>query len=141
MVLPENSMKYIQGDLLEILADGGFERIGVALRILLNAAMLAEHEKFLGAAPHERSEARRGQANGFKDKTMNTRVGKLCLTCRRREMANFIPTAWKRDSAPKGHCGWLSPRCRHRDSVLVTSHQGQRALVPTSKLELVNRAE
>ena len=47
MVLPENSMKYIQGDILEILADGGFERIGAALRILLNAAMLPSARNFL----------------------------------------------------------------------------------------------
>jgi putative transposase len=91
MVLAENSMKYIQGDILEILADGGFERIGAALRILLNAAMLAEREKFLGAAPHERSEARRGQANGFKDKTMNTRVGKILLDVPQTRDGKFYP--------------------------------------------------
>ena len=66
MILPEDSTKYIKKEILEIFTDGGFERIGEALQILINAAMLAEREKYLGAGQYERTESRSGHANGFK---------------------------------------------------------------------------
>ena len=57
----------------------GFEAMGAALQTLFNLAMRIEREQVLGAAPHERSESRVGYANGYKPKTVTTRVGVLDL--------------------------------------------------------------
>jgi transposase-like protein len=92
MVLPEDSTKYIKKEILEILTEGGFERIGEALQILINAAMLAEREKYLGAGPYERTESRSGQANGFKPKTMKTRVGEIPLAVPQTRDGKFYPS-------------------------------------------------
>lgn len=79
MVSSENNTKYIDPEILETLAEGGLDRIGEAIQLLINAAMRAERDKYLGAAPYERSENRRGYANGFKSKKVKTRVGDLAL--------------------------------------------------------------
>ena len=91
MILPEDSTKYIKKDILEILAEGGFGRLGEALEILLNAAMLSEREKYLGAGPYERTETRSGYANGFKPKTMKTRVGEIPLAVPQTRDGKFYP--------------------------------------------------
>ena len=49
------------------------------LEFLANEAMRAEVEAHVGAAPHERSEGRRGRRNGTKPRTLLTRVGGLEL--------------------------------------------------------------
>jgi hypothetical protein len=46
-----------------------------ALETLLNEAMKLERSAVLGAAPYERTEARLGYANGFKPKTVASRLG------------------------------------------------------------------
>ncbi len=66
-------------DVLRILTENGLDGMANALQILLNEAMKAERSEFLGAAPHQRSEDRRGYANGFKPKAVSTRVGRLDL--------------------------------------------------------------
>lgn len=64
---------------LELLTENGFPRLAQALEILLNEAMVLERGKFLQARPYERTEQRRGYANGFKPKGLQTRVGELSL--------------------------------------------------------------
>lgn len=91
MVLQDDSTKYIQGNILEILSEGGLERIGDAIQILLNAAMLAEREKHLGAGPYELTEARTTHANGFKPKTIKTRVGEIPLAVPQTRDGKFYP--------------------------------------------------
>lgn len=49
------------------------------LELLANLAMREEVAAHVGAAPHERSDARRGRRNGTKARTLNTRVGALSL--------------------------------------------------------------
>ena len=49
------------------------------LAALAQAAMRAEVEAHVGAAPHERSEGRRGRRNGTKPRAILTRVGELEL--------------------------------------------------------------
>ncbi|MCX5764794.1 MAG: IS256 family transposase [Gemmatimonadetes bacterium] len=46
---------------------------------LFNLAMRFERERFLGAAHYERTPGRRGYANGFKPKTIDTQAGTLAL--------------------------------------------------------------
>jgi len=64
---------------LESLKTQGLDGMGEAVQILLNEAMKIERAEFLQAAPYQRTSARRGHANGFKDKTVQTRVGSLAL--------------------------------------------------------------
>lgn len=48
-----------------------------ALTVLLNAAMLFEREQHIGVGPYERGAERNGHANGFKERTLTTRLGPL----------------------------------------------------------------
>ena len=62
---------------MELLIENGFEGFADIMRILLNEAMKIERENALGAASYERTENRKGYANGYKPKTVDTRVGRL----------------------------------------------------------------
>ena len=64
---------------METLIENGMESMGEAFGILYNAAMEIERAQFLGADRYERNEDRIGRANGFKDKTIKARVGKIPL--------------------------------------------------------------
>jgi len=52
----------------------GFRRV---LRLILNETMCIERSHALGARHYERSEERTGYANGYKPKTLHTRMGAL----------------------------------------------------------------
>lgn len=80
-------------DLLESIADNGFEALPDAFRLLLNAAMLLERQKHLQARPHERTEQRQGHANGFKDKTLATRMGQITVAVPQVREGGFYPSA------------------------------------------------
>ena len=64
---------------LEVLIANGLEGMADAMATLLNEAMKLERSQFLGAGPHERTPERIGYANGYKDKTLRTRLGELKL--------------------------------------------------------------
>jgi len=64
---------------LELLTQNGFYDLSKAMELLINEAMKIERSNYLGAAPYERADSRRGYANGFKPKAINTRIGKLDL--------------------------------------------------------------
>jgi transposase-like protein len=66
-------------DLLPLLMNGNDDRFRDALGLLLNAAMLLERQRHLRAEPFERTDARNGHANGFKEKRYKTRLGELNL--------------------------------------------------------------
>jgi transposase-like protein len=81
---------------LQLLCDNGFDGMAQAIEILLNEAMKLERVEVLGAAPYERSQERRGYANGFKDKTVNSRLGKLHLKVPQTRDVEFYPSALER---------------------------------------------
>jgi putative transposase len=83
-------------DVLELLTQSGLDGLADALRVLLNAAMLIERERYLGASAYERSPERRGYANGFKPKTLATRVGALELSVPQVREGGFYPSALER---------------------------------------------
>jgi len=64
---------------LEVLSEHGLGAMAEAMQTLLNEAMKLERSEFLRAAPGERTDERTGYANGFKDKSLRTRVGELAL--------------------------------------------------------------
>lgn len=83
-------------EVMELLTQSGLDGLADALRVLINAAMLLERERYLGASHYERSEDRRGQANGFKPKTVSTRVGQLELRVPQVREGGFYPSALER---------------------------------------------
>ena len=64
---------------LELLTKHGFDGLARPLEMLFNEDMRLERDAYLGAGPWERSDERRGYANGFKPKTVKSRVGDLEL--------------------------------------------------------------
>lgn len=80
-------------DVCELLNRHGFEGMKEAMALLINEAMRIERQNHLGAAPFERSESRQGYANGFKPKTVNTRLGKLQLQVPQTRETDFYPSA------------------------------------------------
>ena len=84
---------------MEMLIENGFDGFADALRILLNEAMKIERDHILRAGLYERTETRRGYANGYKPKTVDTRVGKLVLDVPQvRGDVDFYPSALERGS-------------------------------------------
>lgn len=83
-------------DVLTLLAEHGFEGFAGAVQILMNEAMKLEREAALGAQPYERTPARRGYANGYKPKTVETRLGTLELAVPQTRGVEFYPSALER---------------------------------------------
>lgn len=80
-------------DLLDLLCDHGFSGMAQAMQVLLNEAMKLERSVALGAQPYQRTPLRRGQANGFKPKTVQTRLGPLELRVPQTRGVPFYPSS------------------------------------------------
>jgi putative transposase len=78
-------------EVLERLCSEGFEALPEAIRLLLNLARVLERQQYLHAAPYERSEERVAHANGFKEKTVQTRVGKITVAVPQVREGGFTP--------------------------------------------------
>jgi transposase-like protein len=83
-------------EVLELLNQQGSDSLRDALGILFNAAMLLERQHFLNAEPYERTTQRRDYANGFKSRTLRTRVGELELRVPQVRKGDFYPSALER---------------------------------------------
>lgn len=91
MTLLQNNTALSQ--IYDILADAGHTRFADALTILLNEAMKIERTEHLRAQPFERTDQRRGYANGFKPKTVRTTVGELTVAVPQVRDGDFYPNA------------------------------------------------
>jgi transposase-like protein len=76
----------------------GLDGAGEALRILVDEASKIERSYHLQAAPHERSEDRTGYANGFKPKTILTRMGEITFAVPQVRDSSFYPSALDKGS-------------------------------------------
>lgn len=76
---------------MELIAERGLEGLPEALTMLIDTAMRLERERHLGVESYERSEQRRGYANGYKPKTVKTRVGELTLAVPQVREGGFYP--------------------------------------------------
>jgi len=83
----------LPAEILEQVAEHGLDILPELIRIVLNSAMQAEREPYLGAAPYQRSVERRGHANGFKPKTVQTRVGEIQFDIPQVRDGGFYPSA------------------------------------------------
>ena len=81
---------------VQLLTEHGFDGLAGALELLLNETMKLERCEALHAAPYERTDERQGHANGFKDKTLHTRIGDLRLKIPQTRDLDFYPQALER---------------------------------------------
>lgn len=91
MTCPEENSTFY--DVLKLLTADGFNGLGEAVRRLINEAMRLERQGHLGVGPYERSEDRQGYANGFKPKTVKTRVGELTFAVPQVRDGKFYPSS------------------------------------------------
>lgn len=75
------------------LNEEGLDGMGSAIQILINTAMQIERQSYLGASSYERTEDRLGYANGFKPKTVKTRVGALNFKVPQVRDSTFYPSS------------------------------------------------
>jgi transposase-like protein len=80
-------------EFLEQIAEQGLAVLPELIATVVNSAMQLERQRHIGVAPYERSEGRRGQANGYKAKTVATRVGKITFDVPQVRDGNFYPQA------------------------------------------------
>ncbi|MEN6436392.1 MAG: transposase, partial [Anaerolineaceae bacterium] len=74
-------------------AKKGLDAIPELMRVLINNAMQVERSKYLQAEQYERTEDRKGHANGFKPKTVKTRVGEITFAVPQVREGGFYPSA------------------------------------------------
>lgn len=90
-------VKNTQFDLaMELLIDNGFDGVADAMAIMMNTAMQIERSRYLQAQPYERTEHRRSHANGFKPKSIKTRVGEIQLAIPQTRDGAFYPSSLER---------------------------------------------
>jgi len=69
----------VLSEAVQLVLDEGLEGLGPAVSVLLNEAMKIERSRTLVAEPWQRTPERKGYANGYKPRTLKTRLGKLAL--------------------------------------------------------------
>ena len=88
----------VSRDVVQLLAENGFDGMAEAMRLMLNECMKIERQQALGVGPYQRGEARNGQANGFKPRSIKTRIGPIELAVPQVRGAKFYPRALERGS-------------------------------------------
>jgi len=78
---------------LEQIGEQGLSYLPELIRIVVNAAMQVERQKHLGASPYERTPDRQGYANGYKPKTVKTRIGNITFDIPQVREGDFYPGA------------------------------------------------
>jgi len=71
----------------------GLEAVPELVRVLLNSVMQAERSKYIQAEEYERTEERKGHANGYKPKTVKTRIGEITFAVPQVREGGFYPSA------------------------------------------------
>lgn len=80
-------------EFLEPIAEHGLDVLPELIQTLIDAAMQIERQQHLGVAPYERSPDRRDYANGYKSKTVATRLGKITFQVPQVREGDFYPKA------------------------------------------------
>ena len=81
----------LPSELLEQVAEQGLDYLPELIRIVINTAMRAERQKYLGVSPYVRSNERQGYSNGFKPKTVNTRIAPITFNIPQVREGGFYP--------------------------------------------------
>ena len=83
----------LPAELMEQVAEQGLEILPELIRIVVNAAMQAERSEHLQAEPYQHTDERQGYANGYKPKTLHTRVGDITFAVPQVREGGFYPQA------------------------------------------------
>ena len=83
----------LPAEMLEQIASQGFDVLPDLIRTVVNAAMRAEREQHLNAAPYQHTPERQGHANGYKPKTVQTRMGAITFDIPQVREGGFYPQA------------------------------------------------
>lgn len=83
----------LPSELLEQIANEGLACLPELIRVMINTAMQIERQQHLGVAPYERSAERKGHANGYKAKSVTTRVGEVTFAVPQVRAGDFYPQA------------------------------------------------
>jgi len=75
------------------ITEKGLEAVPEMIRVLINQAMQVERSKYLQADEYERTEERKGHANGYKPKTVRTRMGEITFAVPQVREGGFYPSA------------------------------------------------
>lgn len=78
---------------IEELTRQGLDAIPELMRVLLNNIMQVERSKYLQAGEYERTADRKGHANGYKPKTVRTRIGEITFAVPQVREGGFYPSA------------------------------------------------
>lgn len=100
MTLDQNNYNGLMLKLFEELNNKHSREDGIRslLEGILNATMKLERQNFINAKPYERNSERIGYANGYKDKTLNTRMGSLELQVPQVRGLSFYPQCIEKGS-------------------------------------------
>lgn len=83
----------INDERIQEVIDRGLDGMKELISVMFNEAMRTERSQVLNALPFERTDSRQGYANGFKDKTLRTRIGELQLKIPQvRDGVSFYPS-------------------------------------------------
>jgi putative transposase len=80
-------------ELVAEITRNGLQAVPEMLRVLLNNLMQAERTEYLHAEEYERTAERQGHANGFKPKTVKTRMGEVTFAIPQVREGGFYPTS------------------------------------------------
>lgn len=78
---------------VQLLCESGLSQMAEAIRIMLNEAMRIERSRAIEAEPYQRTERRKGYANGYKPKTVATRLGAITVQVPQTRDVEFYPSA------------------------------------------------
>jgi putative transposase len=79
--------------LLKQVAEHALDYLPELIRIVINTAMQAERQKYLGISPYVRSNERQGHSNGYKPKTIYTRIAPITFDIPQVQEGGFCPQA------------------------------------------------
>jgi len=83
----------LPAEVMERVSKQGFEILPELIQVILNAAMQAERQQYLKAEPYQHTKEREGHANGYKPKTVHTRVGNITFSIPQVREGGFYPEA------------------------------------------------
>ena len=78
------------------LGEKGIEAVPELIRVLINNVTQAERSKYLQAEQYEPTEDRKGHGNGYKPKTVRTRIGEITFAVPQVKEGGFYPCALKK---------------------------------------------
>jgi putative transposase len=83
----------LPAELLEQVQEHGLEVLPELIRVIIDTAMQAERAEHLSAALYQHTSERQGYANGYKPKTVRTRVGEITFAVPQVREGGFYPQA------------------------------------------------